>query len=104
MRVLLRFFGLILLAGAFAAVIVDGTRSIAAGRLEMLPLSDAITRASPDILIHLRQIVQGKVPALWDPTLVTILLLPSWAVLGALGLLLLVAGRPRRPTIGHRRR
>ena len=43
-------------------------------------------------------------PVLWDPTLVTILLLPSWAVLGALGLLLLVAGRPRRPTIGHRRR
>ena len=104
MRILLRLLGLVLLAGAFAAIIVDGTRSIAAGHVELLPLGEAITRASPEALAHLRALVQGKAPTLWDPALLTVLRLPSWAVLGALGLLLLVAGRPRRPVIGHSRR
>ena len=104
MRVLLRLLGLLLLAGAFAAVIVDGTRSIAAGQIELLPLGEAVGRLSPDALTHFRQAVQGRFPALWDPTLVRVLQLPIWAVLGALGLLLLIAGRPRRPVIGHSRR
>ena len=94
----------LLLAGAFAAVIVDGTRSIAAGHLDLLPFSDVITRASPDAVARLHGVVQAHAPALWDPVFVTVLLLPSWVVSGVFGLLLLVAGRPRRPTIGHSRR
>ncbi len=104
MRFIFRFVGLILLAGAFAALIVDGTRSIAAGKADILPLSEVIAKVSPDSLPHLRQLVQGKAPVLWDPLLVTILLLPTWLVLGGLGLFLLVVTRVRAPKIGHSRR
>ena len=41
---------------------------------------------------------------LWDPVLVTTLLLPTWLILGVLGILLLVITRRRPPKIGFSRR
>ena len=46
----------------------------------------------------------GKLPMLWDPVLVTTFLLPTWLVLGVVGLALMAVSRRRRPTIGYVRR
>ena len=67
LRFLLRLVGLLSLAGAFAALIVDGTRSVAAGRIALLPLGRTITLVSPDAFVKLHKAVETHLPALWDP-------------------------------------
>ena len=104
LRFLLRLIGLLLLAGAFAALIVDGTRSVAAGRIALLPLGRTMTIVSPEAFVKLHAGIETHLPSLWDPVMVTVLLLPTWCVLGLLGLVLLALGRPPRPKIGYIRR
>ena len=51
----------------------------------------------PDSLIHARIVIERDVhPALWDPILVTVLVLPAWLLIGAPGAALLLAFRPSR--------
>ena len=104
LRFLLRVLGLLALAGAFAALIVDGTRSVAAGQFVLMSLGRLITVVSPDGFVKLRTAIETHAPMLWDPVMVTILLLPTWCVLGVLGLVLMGLARPPRPKIGYVRR
>ena len=104
LRFLLRVLGLLALAGAFAALIVDGVRSVAAERLVLMSLGRLITVVSPDGFVKLHAMIETHVPVLWDPVAVTILLLPTWCVLGVLGLVLMGLARPPRPKIGYSRR
>ena len=104
LRFLLRLVGLLLLAGAFAALIVDGTRSVAAGRIALLPLGRTIGAVSPEAFVKLHAAVETHAPVLWDPVMVTILLLPTWCVLGLLGIVFIALARPPRPKIGYARR
>ena len=104
MRLLFRFVGLLLLAGAFTALVIDGTRSVAAGGGSLMPPGRTLTTLSPQAFQKLRVFCESKLPVLWDPVLVTTFLLPTWVVLGVLGLILVALTRRRRPTIGHSRR
>ena len=104
LRFLLRTLGLLSLAGAFVALIVDGTRSVAAERLVTMSLGRLVTMVSPEGFVKLHAAVETHAPTLWDPVMVTILLLPTWVVLGALGLVLMALARPPRPKIGYVRR
>ena len=104
LRLLFRFVGLVLLACAFAALIVDGTRSVAAGTAAILPLGRTIETVAPAGFVKTHALIETHAPLLWDPFLVTILLLPSWLVLGIAGLVCLALGRPRAAKIGYSRR
>lgn len=104
LRLFFRSVGVLLLAGAFAALIVDGTRSVAAGTPAILPLGRTISALSPDAFVKLHAAIETHVPLLWDPVLVTVLLLPTWLVLGVIGLLLLALSRRPAPKIGYSRR
>ena len=104
MRLSFRLAGLLLLAGAFAALVVDGTRSVAAGMLVVLPLGRTLMLVSPAGFEKFHVLVETKAPVLWDPVLATTFLLPTWLVLGVLGLVLIAMTRPRSPTIGYSRR
>lgn len=104
MRLLFRLVGLLLLAGAFTALVIDGTRSVAAGTFTVLPLGRTMTVLSPQGFQKFRLFVESKLPVLWDPVLVTTFLLPTWLVLGVVGLLLIALTRRRSPGIGHIRR
>ena len=104
MRLLFRLLGFACLAAAFAALIVDGTTSVAANKIVLHPLGDTLARLSPEGLEHIHAFVVAKVPFLWDPVLGSLLLLPTWAVLGVLGLLLLGLTRKPRPAVGYSRR
>ena len=104
MRLFFRLVGLLLLAGAFAALVIDGTRSVATGAIDILSLDQTLLALSPQQFAKFRSVVQLKLPILWDPILTTILRLPTWSVLGALGLVLLAATRRRAPLIGYVRR
>lgn len=104
MRLFFRFIGFVCLAAAFAALIVDGTTSVAASRIVLHPFGDTLAKLSPEGFAHFHAFVAAKAPALWDPVLASVFLLPTWSVLGVVGLLLLaVTGKPR-PSIGYSRR
>lgn len=104
MRFLFRLVGLLFLAGAFTALVIDGTRSVAAGQVNVLPLGRTLTILSPAGFQKFQMLVEAKLPLLWDPVLVTIFLLPTWVVLGVVGLILIALTRKRAPTIGYSRR
>ena len=101
---MLRFFfrtlGLLLLACAFAAAIVDSTRSIAADHIVLTTLGQAMEGYLPVQLASLQAAATRAGPWFRDPGLALLLLLPLWAIGGVLGGALLAMTRPRRPTIG----
>lgn len=101
LRLLFRALGVILLAFAFASLVVDGTRSIAADTLTLTPLSEALGTLGSGKVPAIQAAAQRLHPLLWDPVLETVLLLPIWAVAGALGALALLLTRRRRAPIGY---
>ena len=100
LRFLFRAVGLLVLAGAFAAIIVDGTRSIAAGALVFTPLGQALTALVPTSVASLETAAQRVHPLLRDPGLRVLLQCPLWLLGGIIGGALLALTRPRRPKIG----
>ncbi len=104
-RFVLRLLGLVLLAGAFAALVVDGTRSIAGGALALTPLGQTLAWLSPQKFAALKPQVEAHVPHfVWDPLIVHLLTAPTWIVAGALGALVLLVTQRRRPKIGYSNR
>ena len=104
LRLFFRFVGLLVLAGAFVSLVIDGTRSVAARSTEILPLGRTATALAPDAFVKVHTLIETHAPLLWDPVLVTVLLLPTWLVLGVLGFVLLALTRPPAPKIGYSRR
>jgi hypothetical protein len=101
-RFLFRFFGMWLLAGAFVALVIDGTRSIGASRIVLTPLGEAWSALHPQSLFSMQAWVEQRLIAwVWDPVLISLLFTPLWIVLGVLGLLFVLLGRPRARPIGY---
>jgi hypothetical protein len=99
-RFLLRFVGLILLAGAFAAAVIDGARSLAAQQVMLTTMGRALAYAFPSKFLLLEPFVKRLHPLLWDPVLVAILSAPAFVDMAALGFVLFYLVRPRAPRIG----
>ncbi|MHB2166554.1 hypothetical protein [Alsobacter sp. R-9] len=101
LRSLSRFLGYCLLAGAFIALVVDGTRTIASSRLAWMTAEGFVERLSPAALASLRSGLAGLHPMLWDPVTTTLLRGPLVVVLFVLGLaLVLAAAGGREPEVG----
>jgi hypothetical protein len=104
-RVILRFLGLLFLAAAFAALVVDGTRSIAGGALSLAPFGQTMLWLAPSKFAGVQAAAQRALPPLlWDSVMARVLLMPTWVVAGALGILLILLTQKRRPTIGYSNR
>lgn len=96
LRFIARLIGLLLLAGAMIAVIVDGAASIGASHLTFQPFGALWIAAAPDSLQAVRLFLVTKAhPFLWDPLFNLVLRTPAFIVLGLLGFLFLVLGRRR---------
>jgi hypothetical protein len=98
-----RLVGLLLLACGFIFLIYDGARSIADQTLRLTRLGEFwndIHQASQQAF---RAMVEGSSPWLWNSVVKLILNQPAWAVMGVLGILLMLVFRPRRPLIGYSR-
>jgi hypothetical protein len=100
-KFLARFVGLWLIAGALVALVVDATKSIAASSLTVTPLGLAWYSISPLSLMTVQEFVQRRIEIyighwLWDPLIQWILTMPTWAVLGVLGVLFTYLGQRRR--------
>jgi len=103
-RFLLRSIGFLCLAASFLLVIYDGTKSIAGNAIyitSVRALWDILNAAS---LQALRPLIENRLGHFaWDSAFVSFLDSPSWAVLGGVGVVLILLGRKRRPLIGYAR-
>jgi hypothetical protein len=104
-RLTLRFLGLLLLAAAFAALVVDGTRSVAGGALSLATFEQTMLWLLPNKFPLLKAAAQHGLPSfLWDPVMVDVLKMPTWVVIGATGVLLMLVSQKQRPKIGYANR
>ena len=101
MRFLMRSAGFLLLTVAFAAVVVDGTRSVVSKRMVLFSFGETLDWLRPAWREALdRAIDRGGIPGVQE-ILPVITVAPTFAVAGLVGLILLVAGRRPRPKIGY---
>jgi hypothetical protein len=95
MRFLLRAFGLLFLAGAFAAAVVDAARSLADQEFTMTSTGLALATLFPAKFELWSTTVQARAPhILWDPVLLSILYAPTFVILGLVGLVVNYLSRP----------
>ena len=102
-RLLFRFLGYWLLAGALVAAIIDAAKSIAASELVTTVFGQHFQQLAPTLLQRLEFGISNNLgaPWLWDVVFVNILSWPSFAVLGVLALIFLMIGRRKRvPVVG----
>jgi hypothetical protein len=98
-----RLVGLLLLAGAFVFMVYDGARWVADQTLRFTRFGqfwNDIHQASQQAF---RVWVEGIAPWLWTSVVRVILEQPVFAVMGVLGILLMLLFRPRKPLIGYSR-
>jgi hypothetical protein len=92
----LRFIARPLLLLAVVALVYDGTRTLAGGSgIVITSLGDHWQSFHPGGLEMLRGLSRRVHPVFWDQGVVRLLRLPSWLVIGVLGLLLAYIGRKR---------
>jgi hypothetical protein len=104
-RFLFRAIGVLLLACSFAALVVDGTRSIASAQPVFTSLQQSIVWLGPTAFAAVQRGLSGHLSTLIDHNLFdAVSLLPTFLVLGLLGILFMLAGRPPAPAIGMVRR
>jgi hypothetical protein len=101
-RYIIRSIGVVLLASALAALIIDGTRSIAASKLMVTTFGAMTGYLFPKTYPALKPAIEQNIhPLLWDPFLVSVFWLPTFVILAVLGLLLIWMSRRRQVTIGY---
>ena len=104
MRFILRFIGLWLLAGAFVALIIDGTSSIAGGSMRFNTFGQTWNNIHQDSQPALKAFLDRRAgPWLWNSGVQVVLDQPTWLVLGVLGTVLVLLGRRKAPLIGYGR-
>jgi hypothetical protein len=92
-----------LLAGAFVAFVLDGTKTIAGNAVFVTRLGDTWNALHSTSLALLQPMIERHSPWLWDVVIKNVLFAPTWVVLGVLGALLILIGRKKKPLIGYAR-
>jgi hypothetical protein len=98
-----RLVGLLLLAGGFIFLVYDGARSIADQTVRLTRLGEFWNDIHQFSQQAFRTMVEGASPWLWNNVAKVVLDQPVWAVMGVLGILLMLLFRPRKPLIGYSR-
>jgi hypothetical protein len=97
-----RLIGLLLLAGGFVFLVYDGARSIADQALRLTRLGEFWNDVNQASQRSFQAMVDAHAPFL-NGLLRLLLEQPSWAVMGVIGILLMLLFRPRKPLIGYSR-
>ena len=98
-----RLVGLLLLAGGFIFMVYDGARFVADQTLRFTRFGQFWNDGHQSSQLAFRTWVEGTVPWLWNSVIKVLLDQPVFAVLGVVGILLMILFRPRKPLIGYSR-
>lgn len=102
MRFLARLIGLLALAGAFAAAVLDGARWIANGTWAPTSTGDALDWLSPKGLAAAERLIDSRIGAwAWNDVLSRALIAPAFAALVLVSAVFFLISRPRTPEIGR---
>jgi hypothetical protein len=102
-RGLFRLVGLLLLAGGFIFMVYDGARFVADNTLRFTRFGQFWNDVHQSSQQAFRAWAEGMSPWLWNHVIRVLLDQPVFAVMGVLGILLMLLFRPRRPLIGYSR-
>ena len=98
-----RLVGLLLLAGGFIFMVYDGARWVADQSLKFTRFGQFWNDMNQASQAAFRAWVESKAPWLWTGIVKVVLDQPFFAVLGVLGIVLMILFRPRKPLIGYSR-
>ena len=98
-----RLVGLLLLAGGFIFMVYDGARWVADQSLKFTRFGQFWNDINQASQAAFRTWVESKSPWVWSGIVKVLLDQPVFAVLGVLGILLMILFRPRKPLIGYSR-
>lgn len=98
-----RLVGLLLLAGGFIFLVYDGARWVADQSLRFTRFGEFWNDVHQSSQQAVRTMVESAAPWLWNGAVKLILDQPVFAVMGILGILLMLLFRPRQPLIGYSR-
>jgi hypothetical protein len=100
-RFLFRLLAYLGIGGGFVALVLDGARSLANQEMNLMSVAEMGMRLFGDRYLLLQPAVERNLhPFLWDPVLLRFASLPAFAVLLALGFLLLRIGRKPEAGVG----
>lgn len=100
-RFVIRTLGLWLLAGGFVAAVIDGMKSIAGSALRTTSALETWTDLAAASVVAAKAFVEGHAGAGGWRALETVLhVVPTWALLGGLGVALISLAQRREPKIG----
>ena len=92
---LVRSLGVLLVAGGFAAVIVDGTRTIAANGLMLVSVGDFVQALAPKQFVIAQTALQHVQPDILQIVVLRLLTVPNFLFLSILGCMCFWIARPR---------
>ena len=98
-----RLIGVLLLAGGFIFMVYDGARWVADQNLRFTRAGQFWNDVHQSSQLAFRTWIESNVPWLWNSVIKVILDWPVFAVMGVLGLVLMILFRPRKPLIGYSR-
>jgi hypothetical protein len=98
-----RLVGLLLLAGGFIFMVYDGARWVADQSLRFTQFGQFWNDINQSSQQAFHNWVDGHAPWMWNGIVKFLLEQPVFAVLGVLGILLMLVFRPRKPLIGYSR-
>lgn len=98
-----RLIGLVLLVLGFLALVYDGARSIADQTVRLTRLGELWNDINQGSQHAVQGMVESFSPLLWNAVMKVLLNQPAWAVMGVLGILLMLLFRPGKPLIGYSR-
>jgi hypothetical protein len=98
-----RLVGLLLLAGGFVFMVYDGARWVADQTLRFTRFGQFWNDVHQASQQAFRTWVESHAPWLWNSVIKVVLDQPVFAVMGVLGILLMLVFRPRKPLIGYSR-
>lgn len=98
-----RLIGLLLLAGGFIFMVYDGARFVADQTLRFTRFGQFWNDIHQSSQLAFRNSVETAAPWLWNSVIRVLLDQPVFAVLGVVGILLMILFRPSKPLIGYSR-
>jgi hypothetical protein len=102
-RGLFRLIGLLLLAGGFIFMVYDGARFVADQTLRFTRFGQFWNDIHQSSQQAFRTWIEGHAAWLWSSIDKYLLDQPVFAVLGVVGIVLMIVFRPRKPLIGYSR-
>ncbi len=98
-----RLVGLLLLAGGFIFMVYDGARFVADQSLRFTRFTELWNNIHQSSQQSFRVWMEAASPWIWTHVVKVVLDQPAFAVLGVVGILLMLLFRPRKPLIGYSR-